>query len=48
MSEYPSAIKRPVIEAGRETLVIGFDPVRYEAVLAGRGNDGRMHTRSAP
>lgn len=32
MKELPSAIKRPVIESGRE-LLIGFDPERYARVL---------------
>lgn len=34
MSEFPSVIKRPVIEAGRKKLLLGFDPARYEEVLA--------------
>lgn len=32
MSEFPSVIKRPLIEHGKE-LLIGFEPERYEAVL---------------
>ena len=35
MQEFPSTIKRPVIEAGRKKLLVGFDPVRYEEVLGG-------------
>ena len=31
----PSVIRRPVIESGK-TLLIGFDPERYQAVLARR------------
>jgi len=33
MQEFPSAIKRPVIEAGGNELLVGFDPARYEEVL---------------
>lgn len=33
MSEFPSIIKRPVIEAGGKKLLVGFDPARYEDVL---------------
>lgn len=35
MNELPSLIKRPVIEAGRKKLLVGFDPARYEQVLGG-------------
>lgn len=39
MVEYPSLIKRPVIEAG-DVLLIGFDPERYREVL-GTGSRSR-------
>lgn len=32
MAEYPSLIKRPVLDTGK-TLLIGFDPERYAAEL---------------
>ena len=32
MTEFPSAIKRPVIEAGKQ-LLVGFDPAEYEKTL---------------
>jgi len=32
MTEFPSVIKRPVIEGGN-ALLVGFDPVRYAKVL---------------
>ena len=32
MAEYPSVIKRPVIESGKQILV-GYDPALYERVL---------------
>lgn len=32
MTQYPSLIKRPVLDLG-ETLVVGFDPERYQALL---------------
>ncbi len=32
MHEFPSAIKRPVIESGT-TLLVGFDPAEYAATL---------------
>jgi len=32
MQEMPSAIKRPVIEGGKE-LLVGFDPERYRKIL---------------
>jgi arsenate reductase (glutaredoxin) len=35
MVEAPSVIRRPVIESG-QTLLIGFDPERYRAVLGKR------------
>jgi arsenate reductase len=35
MIEFPSLIKRPVIEAGGD-LLIGFDPDRYQELL-GKG-----------
>ncbi len=34
MAEFPSVIKRPVIEAGKKKLLVGFDPARYEQVLS--------------
>lgn len=34
MTESPSLIKRPVIAQGR-TLLVGFDPDRYQAALTG-------------
>ena len=36
MVEFPSLIKRPVIEAG-DALLIGFDPDRYQELL-GKGS----------
>jgi arsenate reductase len=33
MVEFPSLVRRPVIEAGNE-LLIGFDPDRYQELLA--------------
>lgn len=33
MNEFPSIIKRPVIEAGGTKLLVGFDPARYGEVL---------------
>lgn len=33
MSEFPSLIKRPVVEADRGTLLVGFDAARYEEAL---------------
>lgn len=33
MNEFPSAIKRPVIESGRKTLLVGFDAASYEKSL---------------
>lgn len=33
MQEFPSAIKRPVIESGRK-LLVGFDAAAYEKTLA--------------
>lgn len=33
MSEFPSSIKRPIIESGRKTLIVGFDPASYEKSL---------------
>jgi arsenate reductase len=35
MVEFPSLVRRPVIEAG-DALLIGFDPDRYQEVLATR------------
>lgn len=35
MLAHPSAIKRPLLEAGGAP-VLGFDPARYESVLSGR------------
>ena len=32
MTEFPSVIKRPVIEGGKQ-LLVGFDPARYAEVL---------------
>lgn len=32
MVEFPSLIKRPVLDTGK-VLLIGFDPARYEAML---------------
>lgn len=32
MAQYPSLIKRPVLDTGK-TLLVGFDPARYEEVL---------------
>ncbi|MGE5385881.1 MAG: ArsC family reductase [Betaproteobacteria bacterium] len=32
MAEYPSLIKRPVLDTGN-TLLVGFEPNRYEEVL---------------
>jgi arsenate reductase len=34
MRELPSSIKRPVIESGNDTLLIGFDAEAYEKALA--------------
>lgn len=39
MTEFPSLIKRPVIEGGKE-LLIGFDPARYQTML-GKGSGPR-------
>ena len=39
MVEFPSLIKRPVIEAG-DALLTGFDPDRYREVL-GKGSRSR-------
>lgn len=33
MNEFPSAIKRPVIESGKKTLLVGFDAASYEKTL---------------
>ena len=33
MSDYPSLIKRPVLDCG-ENLLVGFDPERYSALFA--------------
>lgn len=35
MSEYPSLIKRPVMDSGG-TLLVGFDAGRYSALLTGQ------------
>ena len=32
MAEYPTLIKRPLLDAGNE-LLVGFDPERYEGLL---------------
>lgn len=34
MEEFPSVIKRPVIESGKKTLLVGFDAASYEKALA--------------
>jgi arsenate reductase-like glutaredoxin family protein len=34
MVGFPSVIKRPVIESGRKTLLVGFDAATYEKALA--------------
>lgn len=33
MNELPSAIKRPVVEAGKKVLLVGFDAASYEKAL---------------
>jgi arsenate reductase len=40
MTEFPSLIRRPVIEAGKE-LLIGFDPARYQALLSMQGSGSK-------
>lgn len=34
MVEFPSVIKRPVIESGRKALLVGFDAATYEKALS--------------
>lgn len=38
MSEQPSLIRRPVIELADGSLLLGFDPTRFEAALAPTGD----------
>lgn len=33
MTEYPTLIKRPLIDTGAQ-LIVGFDPERYESIFA--------------
>lgn len=33
MREFPSVIKRPVVEAGKSILLVGFDAPAYEKAL---------------
>lgn len=35
LAQHPSAIKRPVVEGGK-TLLVGFDPAQWSAVLLGQ------------
>lgn len=37
MSEHTSVIRRPVLDTGDGELLIGFDPLRYDAALSGNG-----------
>ncbi|HRD35205.1 MAG TPA: ArsC family reductase [Rhodocyclaceae bacterium] len=37
MAEHPSLIRRPVVELPDGSLLLGFDPTRFEAALAPSG-----------
>lgn len=37
LSEQPSLIRRPVVELADGSLLVGFDPTRFEAALAPTG-----------
>lgn len=39
MAEQPSLIRRPVVELDDGSLLLGFDPTRFEAAFAPTGGD---------